>query len=83
MTKEPADNCLQPEKRIDMSKWEARLALYGISAAMTSMAIINSEVMKARDDAIKVLEDDKEDETKPPKPPRRPNSPARLALGNT
>jgi hypothetical protein len=83
MKKEPANNRLQPEKRPDMSKWEARLALYGISAAMTSMAIINSEVMKARDDAIKVLEDDKEDGIKPPKPPRRPNAPARLALGNT
>jgi hypothetical protein len=82
MKKEAAKNLELETEHRDMTKLEARLVLYGISAAMASMATINNEVINARDDAVDMLNEGKENE-KPPKPPRQPNAPAHLALGNT
>jgi hypothetical protein len=83
MKKEQAENYLEPENRTGMSKWEARLVFCGISAVMTSPVTINYEAIKLRNDAVKIMDNDKEDEIKPRKPPRRPNAPARFALGST
>lgn len=64
--------------KYSMSKWEAKLVFYGISAAMAAGTIINPEAMDAFNEAKDILEINRDNQ---PKPPRRPNI-GTVALGH-
>jgi hypothetical protein len=86
MKKELANNQELGTECPAMTRWEARMVLGGLAAAIATGGIIRPEMMKSLDDAVEALNLQAEDNGngKPPKPPR--GSARRVddfALGNT